>query len=868
LAAPRAAVHSAIDGLAIEKEATEVLCAIQATSRATTTTAESGLLRWILFLRALVTNQSSYSEAESSDLPAQSVEAIVTKAEATAARDVTRVFEYVGQVRWQIKSTAVLLALGFLKQIRSGATNTRSPNFDYKLAEESIQRSFASGSSNPPSRLVLHLSKIVPMACSCAVAAVDQAELPTLQLAGVLFLTKVVACFSGILDPQQPDALLLDQYTTQIFSCLKHNMSDEAYYKRFWVGCQCIQTIAEKEITNDSVSLKRIIRPTIPLAKDTPLFSFGDSCVKDFCSDGADNPFGDKRGSLLVHIGKVWTAGKLLLMEGKAHATAVRQLVEDEGSLAVHSAAVAFDGARLLLGANATLCGLLAPAAGTVDATSRKAFLYDDAGDVDDSVKAAMVATWSSCGCFALRSLVQKSSTEPDESRKQTFSVWVRKLVPLLSAGLNDCINAFGTKEVKRVPPIWCGGAKSSVIAVNCLYGLRVFAEEPSGRDNYEDVDINMDQILDKLRESVILRWLCQCGGGSKEDDASSSLLPEEQKAVLEEICNLIKELAATKTSTASSALLISILKPLDLLQRKMIDYSQSHVELIVSTCLVAASTLISLSKTEDTFVSSLTHLSLDVMSAKPVPCSVSSAARGVLKGCLSHKAISASDRCLIAQQLAKIGDWETWSIVCAGDDGLAAARSMKVLKKVVSDPQDSQQLDALSSLLQLAQAPDNNVLVGIVMKEAGAAILNILKMYGASGALSRFKRPTACADSMKIMLVACQQLSDNVEDQVHVVAFLMVAFEYMLVVLRYNGLPNHPPPRAESDPSLGRIMAQAIVYIARILPSPFKNTLISMQDADRSVLEFAVRAEMGGYANASARAPAKKALNFKGFKK
>lgn len=103
-------------------------------------------------------------------------------------------------------------------------------------------------------------------------------------------------------------------------------------------------------------------------------------------------------------------------------------------------------------------------------------------------------------------------------------------------------------------------------------------------------------------------------------------------------------------------------------------------------------------------------------------------------------------------------------------------------------------------------------------------------------------------------------------EDEV--AKFLNVLFETFIAILRFNGLPNHPAPQGSlSDPSIGRMCAQAITHVARTTPAPFKACLSEMSEHDRAVLEFAVRADMSGYA-AAAAAPAKKKLSLKGFKK
>ena len=113
--------------------------------------------------------------------------------------------------------------------------------------------------------------------------------------------------------------------------------------------------------------------------------------------------------------------------------------------------------------------------------------------------------------------------------------------------------------------------------------------------------------------------------------------------------------------------------------------------------------------------------------------------------------------------------------------------------------------------------------------------------------------------------MVAYQQyVSDVGEEEIN--GFLLIMFDTLIKTLRFNGLPNHPPPQAGSDPTIGRMCAQAILHVARTTAVAFKACVGSMADHDRAVLEFAVRAEMSGYATA-ASAPAKKKLNLKSFK-
>lgn len=899
LAAPRASELTAVEGIALEKEVTDVLRLLLRLEVAPPAN-DGRALRWILFVRSLVASTPTTNGGMQESFEG-SVEGTRRKADAIAARDVAMVLNSVSQVRWQTKSFALQLATGALDEItfsctQQGQTFSDSPDFNHTAAAKEIQNSRISGSTSLPSRLVFHLSSIITLACTSTVASVDQTELPTLQESGVLFLSKLIGCFQGIPDPEQHDDGILDQYATQIFSSVKHalgedGMSGEAYYRRFVAGCEAIQTIVRIEMTKDPMVLKRITRPTVPSPEETPYFKYEDVYPRGALKSRESNQCGNRRAALLVHIGKLWTVGKLLSMHGEndAEASTVRQLIDNESNIAVHSAAVAFDGARLLLGSNASLCGYEVSVPSGFEgedeekshfSTQESGFLYDNIRDIDDSVKGCIAKAWAACGCFALRSLVRAVSNESDEEKKKAYSTWIEKLVPLMFSGLDDSIFALSSQQKAKASD-WCGGIDSSEVAVYCLYGLRIFVEDALMARRFTKRGSDIEKVLDRLLDTIILPALGQEPKHAQQDEAGKEggqktfLLArkDRQTAVVKEACVLLRHVAAN-TLEVSSSLLMSILTPLDLLQRKVIGFGGSHVEDIISMCLHAARELILLSKAQDSFVKSMAKVALDVhLTGKAIPFKVNQASRLLLEACLAHKAVETKDRRFMAYELAKTGHWETWSVVCTMDQEAAAAASMDVLRAaLLDDSKPDKQLETLAVLRKLAQIPDSS-LAGFLMNEVGAEVLHFFKTFGtfAAGATlsraGRSQRTTACTDAMKIVLVSFQQLvSDSVEEQIFV-AFLTVVFDYMIIMLRFNGLPNHPLPQTGSDPTLGRMTAQAVLHIARTAPAAFKATMASMSETDRSVLEFAVRAEMTGYAT-SAQAPGKKKLNLEGFKK
>jgi hypothetical protein len=274
------------------------------------------------------------------------------------------------------------------------------------------------------------------------------------------------------------------------------------------------------------------------------------------------------------------------------------------------------------------------------------------------------------------------------------------------------------------------------------------------------------------------------------------------------------------------------------------------------------------------TLVKGMISLVMSLSSREEIaPEKVKLAYQELLKQCVKHEAVSIAEHSSIAVSLAEARDWTTWSTVVKVKDGVAAEKSLGEMERALLNPSYSgEQLIALSAVRNLVQsAPPPSSLVGRIVSALGGEILSVFQGYGtltSNSAEIQSQRVTACADCMKVVLAAYHQFAaDCAEEEIS--EFLIVLFEAFIAVLRFNGLPNHPPPQGPlSDPSIGRMCAQAITHVARTTPMPFKSCMGAMSEHNRTVLEFAVRAEMSGYATGSAPAPAKKKLNLKGFKK
>jgi hypothetical protein len=412
-------------------------------------------------------------------------------------------------------------------------------------------------------------------------------------------------------------------------------------------------------------------------------------------------------------------------------------------------------------------------------------------------------------------------------------------------------------------------------IAVSCLQGITSLVGASGSMDFDDQWQDELECSVARISKCVLLPSLGQI---SDLDPAADVKIKQHyrQEELVATSCKLIEHLATTTAVSTSegSTLLVTILKPLELVQTGSVDLEADHVGVILSTCLASVANLISQSKTPRTLVKAMVPLVRKILSQeKGVPETVKTSTIVLLKECLSHDAVSLPEHSRIACDMVNAGNWEAWTVVCMSNNGVAASKSLEIVQGCLLDSSKTdQQLSAVKAIRGLVQSvPTPSPLVGRIVFAVGAEVLVVFQAYGIIlnvPKAAQSKRTDACADCMKIILVALQQLSSDSPEEEILTGFLMVVFEAFIAVLRYNGLPNHPPPQSGSDPALGRMCAQAITHVARTTPAPFKTCMSAMSEHDRTVLEFAVRADMSGYAAPAAQAPEKKKLSLKGFKK
>lgn len=884
VAAGREVERFSTEGMALEREIFQSVFALLLHDSSIGASSDERLLRWILFSRQLLSRFSS--EDVATETTCYTRGDVMASAIARAESDGAVIYETANPVRWQVKCVAAQIGAESLRQLiaserQAGVDIRQSPNFDLTTAN-SVCASACSEAADkdngmPGSRIIFHLEDILASACLSSVATLDQAELLTLQENAMHLLRRLVECFGPIADPEDPTGSILHQHSTQIFSSVKHALaspeeSDSASSSRLFVaGCETLSCIIKTGVTSDPMVVTRLIRPTVLPTESLPVLSYCDEYRAQLLQDGEKNALANTRATLAVRIGSIWTVGSLLLarqtdLQMEYLHDVAKVLIKDELGLALYSAAAAIDSCHLLYSSNLTLAGLAQDMEETRSAHDG-GFHYRNENDLDDFVKSLLARTWSQCSIGAVQALLEAHvSEENDHDRREICASWIKALVPLLLAGVYDGVKATATVDHAEETVEWVRGIDFSLLLKDCLCGISLIVRNAPKSWLDGDFGGELERIVELLFEFILLPTL---GVQESQEEAKSCFEPSLVSAV----CSFIQTLAQSNAEIfpQDSVLLVCLLQPLHQLQSGNVKFGDGRVEEVIATCLSSVVSLIRRGPPAESLVKAMLHLSMNTVLSLDFasPPKVRDAGKTVLRECLDHNSVTLIDREKIAAQLASSGNWEGWAVAATLNSGIAIVKSLEIIQEVLHDPNKSDShLSALAAIRLVVQNAHTPV-IGRMLHGIGADIVGTLYQYGTMKVpeAARSNRTAVCADAMKIILVAYQVSTEDSEEKVS--SFLAVVFETLLAILRFNGLPNHASPEPLGDAVLGRMSAQAILHVARSSPAPFKSCVASLSDHERTLLEFAVRAEMSGYAVASQQQePTKKKLSLKGFKK
>ncbi len=860
------------------KELSQVMCLLVLQERSQSQMCLSFLLRYILLSRCVVLGSSAASSDDEDEDKTQPMSAsrVVQSALKRANSDGAPLLEYANPARWQVKIMAVqvmTIALHEMKKqtLSGGGELATSHDFNPKEAkrkcEKACHEATAQGTGPPESILSLHIGSLVGAACGMATATVDQAELRCLQESAMYLIRQLIECFGNIPDPDQPDTTVLHDDIPQISSAIKTALGApvEEYgatsCRLFFAGCQTLHAFLKMKVTNDRAVLKRFFRPVIPDSDEVVLFGIDQKLPTNLTNGSRKEEHVNTRANLLVHIGKLWILGNI----PKDDVDLLELVSVDKTTLGAHAGSLAIDGARLLLNEGLTLCGTeLEIEIGTP--TVFDPLYLEDWQAIDNSVKAALSSTWASLAATAVTFLTQSMKLSEEHEKAES---WLQRIVPFLFAGWGDAIIARNMAAHSQRQPKheWARCVDPTKVASCCLEGI-------SALSSYEEI-----HVLNNSWKAKIERVFSDISSNIFEP----ILLGKSNAATVESEIDLIKICCAfisnvckrsPSTVTESASMLLAILRPLSLLENGEVDLSAVQPSSIISACLTAVSMVLDEATAPPSLVQAMVAVSLKLSAGeKPLLPSLKTAIRILMKACLLHESITMKDQSDVAFVVASSKDWETWGMVVQAKDGAAAEASLNYVQQCLLECiNDAQQLPLLTVLRTLLQSsPPPSASTGRFVCSILAEILLVFRSYATLQVPTNLQshRTAVCAESMKIALVAVQQLSLDGTAEEDVAQFLLLLFQTWIASIRYNGLPNHPPPHiGSSDAALGRMCAQAITHVARTAAVPFKLSMGLMFEQDRGVLEFAVRAEMNGYAVAPAQAAPKKKLNLQSFKK
>lgn len=530
-------------------------------------------------------------------------------------------------------------------------------------------------------------------------------------------------------------------------------------------------------------------------------------------------------------------------------------LVKDRAAFGVECGLLALEGARLLRSKKLTLAGRPEDTQQEGNGSILESAEYNG----DTTAMQFVASSWASCARGSLRAL----SWTRDKADKNECSEWMDTLGKLVIAGLEDGIGALETPRNEKNLFFAIDAEK---VTIECLRCVGILMHEVNG-----DVlslgavehlaNIVQERVVEPLLTTKAAEWSPQF---IKQvclffDDLSELFVHRKEKAGVHDI----------------KGSLTLILCPLDLMQRGHLggDRTPLLAELI-NASQKGTATLVRNDLVPDILVKSLVDfMSNTLLQAKDeFSVFLHPAAKSLLLECFGHSSISIHERKKIALLMAQAGQWETWGAVYKFNIAEVEDReSLVVLKQsLLSAVGAESHLASFAAICNVVNGVTVECLAMIVLS-IGCEVLGLLQHYGTLVSTTTqyafpSQRSQCFAESIKVVLLFYQQaLSADFLSQ-----FLVTVFHTLIIVLRFNGLPLHPSGQQKGETGLGRLVAQTVLHIARTSPEAFKGSMAAMNEQDRSLLEFAVRGEMTGWkqSHPQVQTPAKKALNFKKFKK
>ena len=924
VSAPRHAERGALGGGALESEIVSALWVLHSleVEAAAKGTFSGRLLHSILLWRTIVTGGASGGGDLAAGRTQLHVSEIIRSAEVAAEREASRTFIISVASRWQLKCQATNIAASSMRHIENGyhqssemKSRREYPHFNPSAALElcSQRCQDLSAAQNEkgihmlPSFASLHMQSLIKAACGTATATSDQAELPSLQTASLLLLNDLVRSFGDALDPELSangdghQMAALQPFSSQIAASVRHALHSgddgvmhEGLSQLYISGCNTLLTVISKHIITDTTLLKRFVRNISGSFSGLSFVTLSDVSNKIsifFPDDALPSPT-DMNAYFLIRIWGLRTLAQLRLscslglISGAAAASILEETCANGEELGGHAASLALDGARLLEARAFSLCGTSSEEEEKeYSAEFSPGLTFPNVHDIDESVKQALTSSWFNLANYAIHALISsiESRKTNTERRKQSIE-WINALIPLLFAGVHD---ALGNLNEDMTPTKVCASSPEHV-ATACLEGLRALMIH--NVDELTSFDGDIQSTLQSIRLKILLPNM----GFSPPLSSAKTDISDKGSTLVAQACAFLSAACHARLvflDLGGLPLLQSVLFPLVAIETGQCPCDKDDdgsIDTVISSCFECGKTLMEIPDKcigggieKASLAKALLNVVLLVLSFSSDTLSLFTKSKEVALSLLSHimadewSIFNAEEKLGLASSIADRGSWEGWKVVCtAMKGGAGVSLSIASVAKAMGDFGDSKsQKSALFALQAVIKDVKDEHMIDVVMEGTGAEVVDILKSYGCCSVLQddtfSDDRTQVVGAAMKILMSALQHMclkTEANEAEHSLVSFLVVIFDLFLSLITYNGLPNHTSGKTKADSSIGRLSAQAIVYVARTVPAAFRASISHLPLEDRAALEAAVRADMNGYAQVK-QAPERKKLSLKGFK-
>ncbi|KAL7509674.1 hypothetical protein ACHAXN_006645 [Cyclotella atomus] len=821
----------------------------------------SDLVKWLLFSRYMTSGISGKRGED--NITSSSVEAITNHYHTIAQSEVLSALRFSNPPRWQLKAMATDIEFVNMNLLLSmDRNNSRDQSiFNLPWAKTKCNEVLKEGNSDTSKAIpypAFFMEELVLSACSAAAATSNHSEIISVQTAGIKLLCAIIEAFGDMPDLTTNDgSMVLEQYSSQIISALKHSLKSEisedsiasGYHLLFSSGCDALLALIKKNFVSDPVALKRLLKTVMLSAEDAVFIKFPNEEHSQI-SALVTNPrcvTDDLRAYPSFRLSKLCFIATLSMM------VAYNEISQSAASVIAKELHINEEGRAILMAASAIDGFLLQK-----ETKNTSGFTYKNRMDLDAVVIEELVANWPTLCASATLSLIEQIKIADEQSDKaHVLAAWLQKVAAIAFVGLK----ALLTISKKQ----------SAGNAHHCVYAIRLLVRESSSICHGIIQTSEISDAITLVTYSVINPALVFVENESNAENTSLHLL-KQSCGLLEDASQYVTELSLL------SVLHRSVLNPLSSLQEGKLRMG-GNIDIGITSCIRSSIYLLRASSGSDRdgLEKALLHFALSklVKSKSDEQSSVVDAeCISLLKACTENSVLPADDWQQITTFAAANRIWDAWSILVSTlAPGVGIECSMHSFKKSFGDLNISSRnhnsaLVAFRGELQIAIG-SNPSLVGAALHSLGFEVFQLFKynavnMHGGSNN-SAHDRLQVCAECIQIVMMAYQYLTSVSIEETKYVEFLVSLSDLLVETISFNGLPNSPSGKSGADERIGKMCAQVFVHIARTTPHIFKSTVTAVMPECRSAIEAAVRADMSGYISTS-QGPAKKKLSLKGF--